>query len=87
MRRASFTIAAVLPLLALLCAPVVADPVADFYQGKSISIVIPTSPGGDYDRRARMVARHMGKAIRRSSRRPTRRASASPRSAARSMRR
>ena len=51
------------PLLALLCTPAAADPVADFYQGKSISIVIPTSPGGDYDRRARMVARHMGKHI------------------------
>jgi tripartite-type tricarboxylate transporter receptor subunit TctC len=51
------------PLLALLCTAAAADPVADFYLGKSISIVIPTSPGGDYDRRARMVARHMGKHI------------------------
>jgi tripartite-type tricarboxylate transporter receptor subunit TctC len=60
---ALFTTALVPPLLALLCAPAAADPVADFYQGKSINIVIPTSPGGDYDRRARMVARHMGKHI------------------------
>jgi hypothetical protein len=63
MGRASFIIALVLPLPAQLCAPAAADPVADFYQGKSVSIVIPTSPGGDYDRRARMVARHMGKHI------------------------
>jgi tripartite-type tricarboxylate transporter receptor subunit TctC len=63
MGRASFIIALVLPLPAQLCAPAAADPVADFYQGKSVSIVIPTSPGGDYDRRARMVARHMGRHV------------------------
>src|SRR5262245_23417430 len=57
------TPALVPPLLALLCAPAAADPVADFYQGRSINIFIPTSPGGDYDRRARMVARHIGKHI------------------------
>jgi tripartite-type tricarboxylate transporter receptor subunit TctC len=52
-------------LVALLCAPIhaAADPVAGFYRGKTISITVPTSPGGDYDRRARMIARHMGKYI------------------------
>jgi tripartite-type tricarboxylate transporter receptor subunit TctC len=43
--------------------PVVAQSVADFYRGKSISMVIATSPGGDYDLRARLVARHMGRHI------------------------
>jgi tripartite-type tricarboxylate transporter receptor subunit TctC len=38
-----------------------AEPVADFYRGKSIGMIIATAPGGDYDLRARLVARHMGR--------------------------
>jgi hypothetical protein len=39
-------------VLALLAAaPAAADPVADFYHGKSITMIIATSPGGDYDTR------------------------------------
>jgi tripartite-type tricarboxylate transporter receptor subunit TctC len=37
--------------------------VADFYRGKTISMVIATSPGGDYDLRARLLARHMSRHI------------------------
>jgi tripartite-type tricarboxylate transporter receptor subunit TctC len=37
--------------------------VADFYRGKTIKMVIPSTPGGDYDTRARLVARHLGKHI------------------------
>ena len=40
-----------------------ADPVADFYRGKTMEMVVPTSPGGDYDLRARLVARHIGRFI------------------------
>jgi tripartite-type tricarboxylate transporter receptor subunit TctC len=40
-----------------------ADPIADFYRGKSIGMVIATAPGGDYDLRARLVARHIGRHI------------------------
>ncbi|MPZ57170.1 MAG: hypothetical protein GEU91_11880 [Rhizobiales bacterium] len=40
-----------------------ADPVADFYRGKTVSMVIGVSVGGDYDRRARLIARHMGRHI------------------------
>jgi tripartite-type tricarboxylate transporter receptor subunit TctC len=43
--------------------PVSAQSVADFYRGKSISMVIATSPGGDYDLRARLLARHIGRHI------------------------
>ncbi len=43
--------------------PAAADPVADFYRGKTISMVIGVSVGGDYDIRARLLARHMGKHI------------------------
>jgi tripartite-type tricarboxylate transporter receptor subunit TctC len=40
-----------------------ADPVADFYKGKQISVIIGTSTGNDYDFRARVLARHMGRHI------------------------
>jgi tripartite-type tricarboxylate transporter receptor subunit TctC len=43
--------------------PALAQSVADFYRGKTIRMVIATSPGGDYDLRARLVARHMGRHI------------------------
>ena len=37
--------------------------VADFYHGKTMTMIIPTSPGGDYDLRARMVAHYMSRYI------------------------
>lgn len=37
-----------------------AQPVADFYKGKTISISIGSSAGGGYDTHARLVARHIG---------------------------
>jgi tripartite-type tricarboxylate transporter receptor subunit TctC len=40
-----------------------ADPIADFYRGKSVSMIIATAPGGDYDLRARLIARHIGRHI------------------------
>ena len=43
--------------------PAAADPVEDFYKGKSLEMVVPTSPGGDYDIRGRLVARHIGRFI------------------------
>ena len=39
------------------------QPVADFYKGKTISLVIGTSPGNDYDFRGRLLARYMGRHI------------------------
>ncbi len=55
---------------ALLCgmliagaAPAIADPVADFYQGKQIRFIVRTPPGGDYDQYTRLLARFMGKHI------------------------
>src|SRR5215469_13034598 len=38
-----------------------ADPVADFYRGKTINLIIGTSTGNDYDFRARLLARHLGR--------------------------
>ena len=40
-----------------------ADPVADFYSGKSVQLVIGYAPGGGYDIYARALARHMGRHI------------------------
>jgi tripartite-type tricarboxylate transporter receptor subunit TctC len=40
-----------------------ADAVEEFYRGKTLDLIIPTSPGGDYDIRGRMVSRHLGRFI------------------------
>jgi tripartite-type tricarboxylate transporter receptor subunit TctC len=32
---------------------------ADFYKGKTITIIVPTNPGGTYDRMGRLLAKHM----------------------------
>jgi len=40
-----------------------ADPVADFYTGKSLQLVIGYAPGGGYDLYARTLARHMTRHI------------------------
>lgn len=52
-------------LLAALQAPcaALADPIADFYRGRTLDLTVPGSPGGDYDLRARMVSRHLGRHI------------------------
>src|SRR5205085_11594713 len=40
-----------------------ADPVADFYSGKTITLIISAGTGGGYDTNARLVARHLGRHI------------------------
>jgi tripartite-type tricarboxylate transporter receptor subunit TctC len=63
----SSTRAVVAGLLILLVGPCLAaradGGVADFYQGKTITILVGSSPGGGYDGEARMVARHIGRHI------------------------
>src|SRR3954470_11281155 len=51
--------------LVLRCAERAAaqDAVAPFYKGKTITIVVGSSPGGGYDLYGRMIARHIGKHI------------------------
>ena len=39
------------------------DAAADFYRGKTVNIIIGTSPGGGYVSYGRLVARHIGKHI------------------------
>jgi tripartite-type tricarboxylate transporter receptor subunit TctC len=40
-----------------------ADPVADFYKGRTVTMIVTTSAGGGYDTLARAIARHIGKHI------------------------
>jgi tripartite-type tricarboxylate transporter receptor subunit TctC len=52
--------------LCLLGAPPQAgaqNAVAEFYRGKTVTIVIGSTPGGGYDTYARLIARHIGKFI------------------------
>jgi tripartite-type tricarboxylate transporter receptor subunit TctC len=40
-----------------------ADPVADFYTGKTVRVLVGFGPGGGYDLYARTLARHLGRHI------------------------
>ncbi|MEA2907506.1 MAG: hypothetical protein QOI12_4893 [Alphaproteobacteria bacterium] len=59
------------PMRAIVCAvlllaatgPARAQPVADFYRGKTVNVLIGVGVGGEYDLQARLVARHIGKHI------------------------
>ena len=48
-------------LAAGLSGAAAADPVADFYRGKTISVVVPIGPGGTYDMYGRLAATIMEK--------------------------
>src|SRR5215813_6837019 len=61
--RALCTLFTAASMLALPAAPAGAQTVADFYRGKTVTMAVGTSPGGDYDLRMRMVARYLGKYI------------------------
>ena len=41
-----------------------ADPIADFYKGKSVTVIVSSSPGGGYDTLARTIAKHIGSHMR-----------------------
>jgi tripartite-type tricarboxylate transporter receptor subunit TctC len=56
--------AALLTSVALATNPALAaDPVAQFYAGKQIDLVVGSSAGGGYDTYARLVARYLGRYI------------------------
>ncbi len=59
---------AALPHLLVLCALIgictpqaKADAIADFYKGRTVTVVVSSSAAGGYDTLARAVARHMGR--------------------------
>jgi tripartite-type tricarboxylate transporter receptor subunit TctC len=54
--------AALFAVLALMT-PARADPVADFYRGRTITLVVGYGPSGGYDLFGRMMARHLGRHI------------------------
>lgn len=50
-------------LATLTTLPALADPVADFYAGKTITLIISTGVGGGVDTNARLVAKYLGEHI------------------------
>jgi tripartite-type tricarboxylate transporter receptor subunit TctC len=50
-------------LFGVTCAGVRADPVADFYKGKQVQMIVGYGPGGGYDVYARVLARYLGSYI------------------------
>ncbi len=62
MLKARFA-AVALALAGAFASPALADPVEEFYRGKTLDMIVPTSPGGDYDIRARLLARWLPKFI------------------------
>jgi tripartite-type tricarboxylate transporter receptor subunit TctC len=57
----SLPVAACAGALLVMSSPTFAQPVADFYKGKSIRLLIGFGPGGGYDIYARAVAAHLGR--------------------------
>src|SRR5215469_6839263 len=40
-----------------------ADAIADFYKGRTVTLIVGYGPGGGYDLFARLMARHLGRYI------------------------
>ena len=64
-KRTAFSLCAwgLCALMLLKPMPSLADPVEDFYRGRTISLYVGFPPGGGYDIYARMLARHYGRHI------------------------
>src|SRR5215468_9487276 len=57
-------VGAILVVLALVFSPVAqAQDAADFYRGRTVSLIAGFNPGGGADTYARLIARHIGKHI------------------------
>jgi tripartite-type tricarboxylate transporter receptor subunit TctC len=59
----SRTFAAIVAVGALGAEPALAQSVADFYKGKTVTLIISSAAGGGYDALARTIANHLGKHI------------------------
>ena len=65
-RRAATCFAVVawaLVALAAIAPAAADDEAAEFFRGKTISIIVGYAPGGGYDQSARLLSRHFGKHI------------------------
>ena len=62
-RRALIALTLSCAWTALFAPSAKADPVADFYRGKTVTLVVGYGPGGGYDVYARLVGRHLGRHI------------------------
>ena len=49
--------------VATVVTPAIADPVADFYRGKTMTVLIAVSAGGEYDLHGRLIARYIGRYV------------------------
>ena len=63
MNRLRLRVANLLGVVMTVAAPAAADPVADFYRGQTISLLVGANTGGGYDAYARPVSRHLGRFI------------------------
>src|SRR3954466_16345456 len=63
MRLGAYVASGAIVAASLLSTPLAADPVADFYKGKHLTMYVGSDPGGGYDTYARLVARHLGRFI------------------------
>ena len=57
------TVSALVAAAVMAVTPASADPVADFYKGKTLSIVMGTGPGGSFDPYGRTIAHHLSRHI------------------------
>jgi tripartite-type tricarboxylate transporter receptor subunit TctC len=55
--------AAIVAFLVIVVPAAHADHVADFYRGRTVTLLVGYGPGGGYDLCARLVARHLGRFI------------------------
>jgi tripartite-type tricarboxylate transporter receptor subunit TctC len=63
MPRRSVRLFSAATFVLMLAGSAAADPVANFYRGKTVNVYIGVGVGGEYDLQARLVARHIGKHI------------------------
>lgn len=63
MRKISPMVAAAAILAALSAPQAAADEIADFFRGKTITILVSTGPGGGYDLYSRTLSQHYGRHI------------------------
>jgi tripartite-type tricarboxylate transporter receptor subunit TctC len=57
------TLSLLIATIALTASPAAAQSVADFYKGKTVTLIVSSAPGGGYDALSRTVAPHLSRHI------------------------